>query len=143
MQDNDENKETTENKNEYPEPFTMESYQRIWEMRRQADKEWKTKQEQWKLERINRYREEKGLPPLESLDSNEPERLNHVGDSFNALDNAPATILYIFVMIAGSIFNDRVWIWIIATFIWLKHIFRMEIKKDQIRKEEEERMRRK
>lgn len=33
-----------------------------------------------------------------------------------------ATLLYIFVMIGGSIFHDRIGIWILATFLWLRHI---------------------
>ena len=135
MQDDNENKTTTEEKDPYAELFTMESYQRIWAMRRKANKEWKEQQEQWKLDQINRNRAEKGLLPLESLDNKHAElekRLQNLGDDPNALGNAPATILYVFVMIAGSIFNDRLYIWIIATIIWLRHIFRMEIKRQNI-----------
>ena len=37
MQDDNENKTTTEEKDPYAELFTMESYQRIWAMRRKAN----------------------------------------------------------------------------------------------------------
>ena len=40
----------------------------------------------------------------------------------DALNNFEATVLYIVVMIGGSIFVDRLWIWVIATVIYLKHI---------------------
>ncbi len=124
MQDNDENKETTENKNEYPEPFTMEYYQRIWELARDERAKQRERQEQWDREHgiRRRSKEEEDLE----------KRLQSLADDTNAMDNAPATILYIFVMIFGSIFYDRLYIWIIATIIWLRHIFRMEIKRKKI-----------
>ncbi len=45
-------------------------------------------------------------------------------DHPNSLDNDEATVLWIIVMLGGSIFADRIWIWIIATFLWLKHMTR-------------------
>ena len=45
-------------------------------------------------------------------------------DHPNTLENGSATILYIIIMLAGSIFNDRMLIWVTATFIWLKFITR-------------------
>lgn len=45
-------------------------------------------------------------------------------DSPYTMENIPATILYIIVMIGGSIFYDRVYIWIGATVVWLLFITR-------------------
>ena len=45
-------------------------------------------------------------------------------DHPNTMENGPATILYIFTMIGGAIFNDRWLIWIIATIIFIRFINR-------------------
>ena len=45
-------------------------------------------------------------------------------DHPNTMENSTATILWIVVMLVGSIFNDRWIIWIVATIIWLKFITR-------------------
>lgn len=45
-------------------------------------------------------------------------------DHPNTLENGSATVIYILVMIAGSIFYDRVLIWCLATFIWFNFITR-------------------
>ena len=45
-------------------------------------------------------------------------------DGVYSLENGSATVIWIIVMILGSIFTDRVWIWIIATVIWFNHITR-------------------
>lgn len=45
-------------------------------------------------------------------------------DNPNSLENGPAIILYIVTMVGGSIFNDRLIIWIVATLIFLKFITR-------------------
>lgn len=37
-------------------------------------------------------------------------------------DKVEATIIWLVVCFAGSIFYDRVWIWIIATAIWFDYI---------------------
>ena len=50
-------------------------------------------------------------------------------DSVYAIGNGAATILYLFVMISGAIFNDKLLIWIMATIIWMCHIYRYNIKK--------------
>lgn len=49
-------------------------------------------------------------------------------DTVNALENSEATILWLVVMGVGAIFKDRWIIWIVATIIWLSHIFRYKIR---------------
>jgi len=130
-------KDANENKSPQYEMYSKEYYRHVVQQRRKMDAESKARLAKAEGEYWDKfYKDYEILNP-------EPERLKHIGDNPNALDNTPATILYVFVMIGGSIFNDRIWIWIIATIIWLKHIFRMNIKREQVRKEEEERMRRK
>lgn len=50
-------------------------------------------------------------------------------DHPNSLENDEATIVWVVVMIVGSIFNGNWLIWIIATIIWRKYITRHKIKK--------------
>lgn len=50
-------------------------------------------------------------------------------DHPNSLENSEATIIWIVVMVIGSIFNGNWIIWIIATIIWRKYITRHKIKK--------------
>ena len=53
-------------------------------------------------------------------------------DTEYTLTNVEATILWLIVMIGGSIFTDRIWIWIVATIIWLNHITRhLEVRGDR------------
>jgi hypothetical protein len=49
-------------------------------------------------------------------------------DTVNSMENCEATILWLVVMGVGAIFNDRLIIWIVATIIWLSHIFRYKIR---------------
>ena len=50
-------------------------------------------------------------------------------DSIYTMETVSAVVLYIAVMVGGAIFNDRWLIWIVATFIFLKFLFRHDIKK--------------
>lgn len=61
-------------------------------------------------------------------DSMKKESTQH-HDHPNTMENGPATLLYIFTMIGGSIFYDRVGIWICATIIFLLHLFRHRFRK--------------
>lgn len=45
-------------------------------------------------------------------------------DHPDTLSNAEATVLFIVVMIGGSIFKDRIFIWIPAIIMYFKHITR-------------------
>ena len=46
-----------------------------------------------------------------------------------AMDDGVALLLYIVVMVVGVIFNDRWIIWLIATILYLCHVFRRQIHK--------------
>lgn len=50
-------------------------------------------------------------------------------DTVNCLETEEATIIWIIVMLVGAIFNERWFIWILATVMWICHIFRYEIRK--------------
>lgn len=45
-------------------------------------------------------------------------------DSPYAMENSTATLLYIVVMIVGTLFHDRILIYVAATVIWWKYITR-------------------
>ena len=85
--------------------------------------------EQWSKERKERDRKaheewlkeckEKGIKIYDSSDTPEP-----YYDHPNTMENSTATILWIVVMIVGSIFKGNFAIWIIATIIWWKFITR-------------------
>ena len=45
-------------------------------------------------------------------------------DHPNSLENSEATILWVIVMLVGSIFKGNWMIWIVATFIWWRYITR-------------------
>ena len=46
-----------------------------------------------------------------------------------AMDDGIALLLYIVVMVVGTIFNDRWLIWVISTIVYLRHVFRRQIHK--------------
>ena len=79
---------------------------------------------------INRYREEalKTKREIESTKTHytydEPQF-----DAPGTMDNIPATILYIFVMVGGAIFHDRALIWAMASVVYFCHIFRHKLRK--------------
>ena len=59
-------------------------------------------------------------------------------DHPNTMENGTATLLYIIVMIVGAIFNDRLMIWGMASFIYFRFINRREIRQkkwDKMQKE--------
>ena len=63
-----------------------------------------------------------GIVPITS---EEPKKDFHGdGDHPNTLENDEATILWLVVMVVGSIFKGNWIIWIVATFIWYRHITR-------------------
>ena len=65
-------------------------------------------------------------------------------DKVNTMENSEATIIWIAVMIIGTIFVDRLTIWIVATVIWWRFIKRYKIRKKKWntvgKKEYEEKM---
>lgn len=77
----------------------------------------KKEEEQRKLEEMQR----RGITP-------QPPKKPQF-DHPDSLENDEATVLWIFVMLGGSIFRDRIGIWIIATIIWWRYITRHSRKK--------------
>ena len=64
------------------------------------------------------------------LDQHQPDiNLHEHHDSIYTIDNDSATLLYILVMLGGTIFNDRLLIWIGATIVYFLHITRHNRKK--------------
>lgn len=52
-------------------------------------------------------------------------------DKYGTIDNGTATFWYIVVMLVGTIFKDRLFIWILATIIWWRHINRKAIRQKE------------
>ena len=82
-------------------------------------KEWEKEREEWykvqgEVSKDNEYLKKEESPKY---------------DSIYTMETGSAVVLYIVVMVVGAIFNDRWLIWIVATFIFLKYLFRYDIKK--------------
>ena len=74
--------------------------------------------------RIKELRDE-GLEPMFDEDGNSlipPEK--ETFDHPNTMENSTATVLWVVIMVVGSIFKDNWLIWIFATFIWFRFITR-------------------
>lgn len=90
----------------------------------------KHKEEERELQRkLNRMRIEelrvKGIEPMFDEGGNSlvpPKKPTY--DHPNTMENSTATVLWIVVMLVGSIFKGNWVIWIVATIIWLKFITR-------------------
>lgn len=67
--------------------------------------------------------EKQGLKLIENP-SSQQDNFHGDCDHPNTMENGPAIVLYIFVMIGGAIFVDRLIIWIIATIIFCNFIMR-------------------
>ena len=57
-----------------------------------------------------------------------PEEVFKNCDHPNSLENSEATIVWVVVMLVGTIFKGNWIIWIVATVIWLKHLNRHQNK---------------
>lgn len=82
-------------------------------------KEWEKEREEW----YKAQREARG--EKECVYKEEPPKY----DSIYTMETGSAVVLYVVVMVGGAIFNDRWLIWIVATFVFLKYLFRHDIKK--------------
>ena len=83
---------------------------------------WKKEREklQKEIDEINRKEwEKKGIKPIET-GKIPVERCDHP----NTIEDSTATVLWVAIMIIGSIFKGNWIIWIIATIIWFKFITR-------------------
>ena len=87
-------------------------------------------------EKVERENEE-GDRKKDDVATQQPEEPPHIGsqeyidncDIPGAMDDGIALVLYIVVMVVGSIFYDRLGIWIVATILYLRHMFRRQIHK--------------
>lgn len=83
---------------------------------------WKKERKEFnkKIEEISRKEwEKKGIKPVE-IGKIPPERCDHP----NTIEDSTATVLWIVVMLVGSIFKGNWVIWIIATIVWFRFITR-------------------
>ena len=84
---------------------------------------------------VNRPMKEKGREdesivksPLSAANMDTTEYVDEL-DIPGTMDDGMARLLYIVVMVVGVIFNDRWLIWIGATIVYLRHVFRRKIHK--------------
>ena len=90
-------------------------YRKIFD---EVDKKFKEREERLDRERLEEL-EKKGIVPPDP--STYPKKYC---DHPNTMENSTATVLWIVVMLVGSIFKGNWVIWIVATIIWLKFITR-------------------
>lgn len=64
------------------------------------------------------------IGPFKKKQQQSAEELHKNCDHPNTMENDEAMLLYIITMIGGAIFVDRLIIWVVATFIWWRHIHR-------------------
>jgi hypothetical protein len=96
----------------------MPTYDEMEEWRKKWKKERKEREKE--LDEITRKEwEKKGIKPMEPCKP-PPKRCDHP----NTMEDSTATVLWIVVMIVGSIFKGNWAIWIIATVAWAKFITR-------------------
>ena len=98
------------------------------EMRREHEEVYGNLHERIEKERLARIREK------EEEQRKFDERIKY-SDHPNTMDNGTATFFWIVAMIVGTLFNDRVYVYIGATAWWLCHIFRHEIRQWNKRRE--------
>ena len=87
----------------------------------EEEKEFRRKLNRLHMEELRK----KGIEPMFDEDGNSlvpPKKPTY--DHPNTMENSTATILWIVVMIVGSIFKGNWMIWIIATVIWFRFITR-------------------
>ena len=94
----------------------LESSQKAKEER----EDWERQKNEWRREYlINEF----------SIDTDMQNKTEQHIDNIYTLNNDVATVLYVIVMLVGTIFVDRIIIWIAATIIWRKHMDRHKKKK--------------
>lgn len=98
--------------------LSFEEYQEIGRRNKKLIEEWNENEKELRRRELERQ----GIP----INYINQENSNFHGDcdSIGSLENWQATMLYIVAMLVGAIFVDRLIIWVIATFIWLKFITR-------------------
>lgn len=96
----------------------MPTYNEMNEWREKWKKE-RTEFEQELEETRRKELEKKGIKPFD-MNTVPPKRCDHP----NTMEDSTATVLWIIVMLVGSIFKGNWIIWIVATVIWAKFITR-------------------
>ena len=97
----------------------------VWDKDGRIDKEVRRRRQEQKIkeeaERLEREREIRIAAgyPADPVPPKNPQY-----DSPYAMENSTATFLYIVVMIVGTLFYDRILIYVAATIIWWKYITR-------------------
>lgn len=94
---------------------TMEEMRKYTEKYKKEREEFNKRLEESRLKEL----ESKGIKPFDM--SQVPKKYC---DHPNTMENSTATVLWIVVMLVGSIFKGNWMIWIIATVIWAKFITR-------------------
>ena len=84
----------------------------------EVDRKFKEKEKQREQERLKKLADQGIFPPDPST---YPKQYS---DHPNTMENSTATVLWIVVMLVGSIFKGNWVIWIIATVVWAKFITR-------------------
>lgn len=112
------------NKFDHSDPKQHEEYNRLWveEFKREnakivAEKKKRKEEENERLRQ--KCIKEHGFDPAIKYAKEPPK-----WDSPYTLDNWSATVLYIIVMVGGSIFHGNWVIWIVATIIYFRHLTR-------------------
>lgn len=95
--------------------LSYEDQRRIFD---EVDKKFKEKEEKREQERLEELAKQGIVPP----DPNTYPKKYY--DHPNTMENSTATVLWIVVMLVGSIFKGNWVIWIIATVVWAKFITR-------------------
>lgn len=101
--------------------ITFEDMIKEREKHKEEEKEFQRKLNRMRIEELRA----KGLEPMFDEDGNSlvpPKKPTY--DHPNTMENSTATVLWIVVMLVGSIFKGNWVIWIVATIIWLKFITR-------------------
>lgn len=98
----------------------MPTYKEMREIFDKVDKEYKEREKKWDKIRLEEL-EKKGIKPIDPSQFPK-ERCDHP----NTMEDSTATVLWIVVMLVGSIFKGNWAIWIIATVLWAKFITRYD-----------------
>lgn len=93
----------------------------------EASQKAKAEREEWGRQKKEWHREY--LIKEFGIDPDKQEEQEQYIDSIYTLNDDVATVLYIVVMLVGTIFVDRIVIWIAATIIWRRHMNRHKKKK--------------
>jgi hypothetical protein len=94
---------------------TYEEMRELREKRRKEEEERNRNRYECRLKELEKH----GVKPVD-MSNVPPRRCDHP----NTMEDGTATVLWIVVMLVGSIFKGNWVIWIIATVIWAKFITR-------------------